>query len=109
VDLWGRLSNPVQRLLSTDQINQLVAEYQQGATQAELADRFGMHRRTIAAHLDCAGVLRRSAGWDDTTLAEAAALYESGASLLDVPGHQVGDRRLIGGRPPRALCRRRVL
>jgi hypothetical protein len=29
--------------------------------------------------------------------------------VLDVPGHQVGDMRLIGGRPPRALWRRRVL
>ena len=28
---------------------------------------------------------------------------------LDVLGHQVGDSRLIGGRPPRALWRRRVL
>lgn len=28
---------------------------------------------------------------------------------LDVPGHQVGDRRLIGGRPPSAVWRRRVL
>jgi EAL domain-containing protein (putative c-di-GMP-specific phosphodiesterase class I) len=28
---------------------------------------------------------------------------------LAVPGHQVGDRRLIGGRPPSALWRRRVL
>ena len=31
------------------------------------------------------------------------------AEPLDVPGHQVGDSRLIGGRPPRALWRRRVL
>jgi DNA-binding CsgD family transcriptional regulator len=28
---------------------------------------------------------------------------------LDVPGHQVGDRRLMGGSPPSALWRRRVL
>jgi hypothetical protein len=28
---------------------------------------------------------------------------------LGVPGHQVGDVRLIGGRPPRAVCRRRWL
>lgn len=30
-------------------------------------------------------------------------------SLLDVPGHQVGVRRLTGGSPPSALWRRRVL
>lgn len=28
---------------------------------------------------------------------------------LDVLGHQIGDSRLIGGRPPRAWCRRRWL
>jgi hypothetical protein len=28
---------------------------------------------------------------------------------LAVPGHQVGDSRLMGGRPPSALWRRRVL
>jgi hypothetical protein len=28
---------------------------------------------------------------------------------LDVLGHQVGDRRLVGGSPPSALWRRRVL
>jgi len=28
---------------------------------------------------------------------------------LGVPGHQVGDSRLSGGRPPRAVCRREVL
>ena len=79
-----------------------MAEYQQGAKQAELADRFGMHRRTIAAHLDCAGVLRRCAGWDDTILAEAAALYGSGASLLDV-GRRFGvDAKTVANRFSRA-------
>jgi len=28
---------------------------------------------------------------------------------LGVPGHKVGDSRLVGGRPPSAVCRRRVL
>ena len=32
-----------------------------------------------------------------------------GNRTLVVPGHQVGDRRLTGGRPPSAVCRRRVL
>jgi Na+-driven multidrug efflux pump len=31
------------------------------------------------------------------------------AFALDVLGHQVGDSRLIGGRPLSAVCRRRVL
>ena len=30
-------------------------------------------------------------------------------AALGVLGHQVGDSRLVGGRPPRAVCRRRVL
>jgi hypothetical protein len=35
------------------------------------------------------------------------ALYSSAA--LDVPGHDVSDSRLMGGRPLRAVWRRRVL
>ena len=31
------------------------------------------------------------------------------AAVLGVPGHHVGDRRLIGGLPPRALWRRSLL
>ena len=37
----------------------------------------------------------------------AGVLESNGATrLLGVPGHQVVDSRLIGGRPPRAVCRR---
>jgi hypothetical protein len=36
-------------------------------------------------------------------------LAESMLRGLVVPGHKVGDSRLVGGRPPSAVCRRRVL
>src|SRR5205809_1537605 len=40
----------------------------------------------------------------------AADLDRAGlAPRLGVLGHQVGDRRLVGGRPPRAVCCRWVL
>ena len=57
---------------------------------------------------------RQSTGARDTDAALAELRRRGGISdrehsQLDVPGHQVGDRRLIGGSPPSALWRRRVL
>jgi len=37
------------------------------------------------------------------------APWEWDVKRLAVPGHKVGDSRLVGGRPPSAVCRRRVL
>ncbi len=45
--------------LSSSQIDELVAAYQAGATQAALAERFGQHENTIGLHLRKRGVLGR--------------------------------------------------
>jgi uncharacterized protein (DUF2252 family) len=37
------------------------------------------------------------------------APWEWDVKRLAVPSHKVGDSRLVGGRPPSAVCRRRVL
>ncbi len=47
------------RRLSSSQIDELVAAYQGGATQAALAERFGQHENTIGLHLRKRGVLGR--------------------------------------------------
>ena len=47
------------RRLSSSQIDELVAAYQAGATQAALAERFGQHENTIGLHLRKRGVLGR--------------------------------------------------
>ena len=38
--------------------------------------------------------------------ARVADALDAAGGALGVPGHQVVDSRLIGGRPPRAVCRR---
>jgi hypothetical protein len=61
------------------------------------------------------GILRRGVSEQERAILRDivfAADYESAApslQALDVPGHEVGYRRLVGGRPPSAVWRRRVL
>ena len=52
----------IQRRLPPDQVEQLVAEYQAGDDMHELADRWGLHRTTVAGHLRRAGVALRRRG-----------------------------------------------
>lgn len=86
----GRLSNPVGqtalRRLGTEQIDHLVEQYQAGRSLRELAVGFGIHRRTVADHLERRGVARRPNQPKLTTkeIGEAARQYEAGASLAVV-------------------------
>jgi hypothetical protein len=62
-DETGQLSNPARRLIQrrlrgTD-VDQLVTGYRAGRSLPDLADAFGVHRRTVAAHLERRGVQRR--------------------------------------------------
>ncbi len=95
----GRLSNPVQRRLDRAGAKELARRYLAGVTVTDLAELFGVHRTTVAAHLDRAGVPRRTApAWDWQTLGEARAMYESGASLAAV-GQQFGlDAKTVADR-----------
>jgi hypothetical protein len=61
--------------LSRDQVAQLVSEYQSGTEIYELAQCWGLHRTTVAAHLRRAGVERRQRGLTEQQLDEAARLY----------------------------------
>lgn len=80
----GRLSNPVQRRLDRAGVEDPVGRYLAGATIAGLAELFGVHRTTVAAHRDRADVpRRRRPGWGDSTLVEARAMYGSGAPFAD--------------------------
>ena len=92
------------RRLSPACIDGLVEAYRAGATINELAVEFGIHRTTVAAHLDRKGVPRRSEAtvWDDFALREAAELYATGLSLADV-AHQFGiDAQTVANRFRRA-------
>ena len=82
----GRLSNPAQRRLSPTDVDDLVDAYRAGASISQLAAGFGVHRTTVAAHLDRLDVPRHHArtAWDDRALEEAAELYAAGLSLADL-------------------------
>ena len=70
----------IQRRLTPDQVEQLVAEYQAGDDMHELADRWGLHRTTVAGHLRRAGVALRRRGIPTERLTEAISLYGEGWS-----------------------------
>ena len=86
MDLWGRLSNPLQRRLCPTDITELIAAYRAGATINELADRHELHRTTVAARLDRHHVERHHShnAWTSETLAAAADLDATGLSLAAV-------------------------
>ncbi len=86
----GQLSNParrnVQRRLTDPEIDELVNEYQTGRTLADLASVLGIHRQTVAAHLEKRGIQRRAnrRKMTDDGVNEAARRYRGGDSLAKV-------------------------
>ena len=82
----GRLSNPVQRHHSRREIDQLIADYREGASIDGLARRLEVHGTTVIHHLDRAGIARRRVvrTMTDESVALAAARYQEGASLAIV-------------------------
>ena len=82
----GRLSNPAQHRLSEGQVDHLIRLYREGASIDGLASRYEVHRTTVMAHLERAGIARRRVvrKMTDESVAEAAERYERGASLSKV-------------------------
>lgn len=78
-----------QTLLRPEQVDNLVAQYREGATLMELASVFGVNRRTVATHLTRREVTIRRGRFDPSRIHEAADLYLSGLTLVEV-GMKVG-------------------
>ena len=78
-----------QTLLRPEQVDDLVAQYREGATLVELASVFGVNRRTVAMHLTRREVTIRRGRFDPSRIHEAADLYLSGLTLVEV-GVKVG-------------------
>jgi hypothetical protein len=70
-----------QRRLTPEQIGELVEQYVSGDDMRVLAERWCMHRTTVAGHLQRAGAELRRQGLDDQQLKEAIRLYGEGWSL----------------------------
>jgi hypothetical protein len=68
------------------EVDDMVAAYRAGDSIEQLADRYGVHRTTVIAHLGRRQVQLRPtfAPWDHDALTAAAAYYASGASLATV-------------------------
>ena len=100
----GRLSNPPQQRLSPTDVDDLIAAYRAGATISRLAAEFGVHRTTVAAHLDRHGVPRHHdrTEWDDGDLEHAAEMYAAGLSLADVAAVFEIDAQTVANRFRRA-------
>ena len=97
------VSDPVpvrrsQRRLGPDEVAALAEARQEGAEINELAERFGVHRATVIAHLERAGVAgRRRQGrtLSPEQVQEAGQLYVSGLSLIEVGERFDVDRRYL--------------
>ena len=86
------------RQLSEVEVAELVAAREAGAQIKELASRFGVHKSTVLAHLDRAGVPGRR--WAGKTLTpeqvrDAVWLYQSGLNLIEVGARFGVDRRQV--------------
>lgn len=91
------------RQLGDDQIQQLIAGYLSGATVYELAEVFGIERRTVSTILHRHDVPMRRRGLTDDQVSDAERLYNEGWSLarigerMDVAADTVRKRLLEYG------------
>lgn len=68
------------RRLGAEDVADLVARCEAGATVRELAEQFGIHRVTVTAQLRRAGVAIRTAGLHPGQADEVVRLYQQGWS-----------------------------
>lgn len=90
-------STPLHRL-SPEQITELIEARTAGGQINDLAARFGIHRSTVIAHLNSAGVpgqRYRGKTLTPDQVTGAAALYESGLSLSAVGERFDVDKRQV--------------
>jgi transposase len=85
------------RKLSTDKLGELVDRYRRGALASELAERFGIHRQTVVAHLKREGVtVRPQVKLTASMVEQAAALYASGLSTAAIGKKYGVDASTVG-------------
>ena len=71
----------LQTFLTAAEVDRLVHDYLDGTTVNELADRYGVHRATVSAHLTRRRVARRQPGLGVEEVAEAVKLHLGGVSM----------------------------
>ncbi|ONM48234.1 helix-turn-helix domain-containing protein [Nocardia donostiensis] len=75
------------RQLDAEEVAELITGYQAGATVYELADRFGIERRTVSNILHRHQVPMRARGLSPNQIDTAIHLYKLGWSLARVGNH----------------------
>ncbi|PXY28297.1 hypothetical protein BAY60_10315 [Prauserella muralis] len=80
------------RQLGSEQVVQLIADYQSGATVYELGDRFGIERRTVSNILHRHGVPMRRRGLSEDQIDKAVQLYNQGWSLARISARMDVDK-----------------
>jgi DNA-directed RNA polymerase specialized sigma24 family protein len=75
--------------LDAEQVQELIAGYQAGATVYELGEQFGIERRTVSDILHRNEVPMRRRGLSPEQINEAVRLYETGWSLARI-GQKMG-------------------
>jgi len=81
-----RPTKPVQRRLIPSELEAVAAAYQHGRSLDELAREFGVHRRTVADHLERLGIGRRVnlPKLTPADIEQAVSKYQAGDSLATV-------------------------
>lgn len=78
------------RMLSPEEVAELVEAYRRGAGQRELAKRYGVHRHTVDRHLERAGVAKRAVvKMTPARVEQAKELYQQGLSTNQI-GRKLG-------------------
>ena len=77
----------VLRKLSDDEIADLVRRYRDGASTYELAERFGVHRVTVSAHLHRQGAKMRGTSLTAEQVDQEVRLYQDGWSTARIGRH----------------------
>ena len=85
----------LQTFLTAAEVDRLVDDYLDGATVNELADRYGVHRATVSAHLTRRRVGRRRPGLGVDEAAEAVRLHLGGISMRAIAQSMGVDRKAV--------------
>jgi transposase-like protein len=78
-----------QRRLERPDQQELIARYRAGDLMSDLAQRYGVHRRTVSAILKRHGVPTRASGLAPEQIQRAVLMYAQGQSLAKI-GKQLG-------------------
>lgn len=73
-----------QKILSTEEISEVVTAYKSGLNIYQLAKQYRCHRTTISYHIKEQGIRMRNRPLSEAQIDEAVKLYESGSSCLKI-------------------------